>query len=178
MERRTRKRKVLSRSRILLLLLADAGALTLETLASMADYRRQSWRKLLQFTERQEWNPNRSTLATTLWRLQKQGLISHEGHHWRLTRAGKEIANAARLPQKLPPKDGRRRILIFDIPETKKEKRDWLRRELSAYEYEPLQKSVWLGTRPIPQYFLKEAEEIGILHYIHIFEIAAGGTLD
>ena len=172
------KQKIFTWGKMALFLLADAGKLTLETLSEMADYRRRSWRKLLEGSEQFMQMPKRKTLSVILWRLQKQGFVAREGRYWRLTSTGKKAARQIALPRPLPPKDGRRRIIVFDIPEAEKHKRGWLRRELVAYGYESLQKSVWHGMRPLPKRFFEEAEDIAILSYIHIFEITAGGTLD
>jgi hypothetical protein len=40
-----------------------------------------------------------------------------------------------------------------------------------------LQKSVWIGKRPLPEYFLEMLRERELFEYFHIFEIKESGTL-
>ncbi len=68
----------------------------------------------------------------------------------------------------LPPKDGKPRLVIFDIPEDERGHRDWIRSRLLSCDYVPLQKSVWFGKRPLPQELLKELKDRNITRYIHV----------
>lgn len=68
-------------------------------------------------------------------------------------------------------------IIVFDIPEVSRKKRDYLRFELLALGYKPIQKSVWLGCGPLPQEFIKYLKEMKTLDYIHIFSIKEFGTI-
>src|SRR3989344_2297817 len=49
--------------------------------------------------------------------------------------------------------DGKWRILIFDVPEKIRGKRDFLRRELIDFGFYPLQKSVWVYPYNLPEDF-------------------------
>ena len=123
------------------------------------------------------------SISAALQRLQKQGLVIHENGKWIFTKAGKNFAESAfkykkfRNKNLLPKKDGVKRIMIFDVPETEKEKRDWLRGELVHHDYEPLQKSVWIGNRPLLPEFIKTIDFLGMSSYIHIFSIKDEGTI-
>ncbi|OHA03375.1 MAG: hypothetical protein A3C92_00330 [Candidatus Sungbacteria bacterium RIFCSPHIGHO2_02_FULL_53_17] len=77
----------------------------------------------------------------------------------------------------MPKKDGKLRIVIFDIPERDRRKRDWLRVQLLANDFEPLQKSVWTGTRPLSVTLMKEIDALNLGAYIHIMSIGEKGTL-
>ena len=46
-------------------------------------------------------------------------------------------------------------IVIFDIPEIRKNKRNWLRGDLMALGFMQLQKSVWFGPAPLPKKFIE-----------------------
>ena len=117
---------------------------------------------------------SRETISNTLSRLKRKGLIKKTGPPkqtiWRITRAGKNHFIATkRVPIfSLPPKDGKMRLVLFDIPENERDKRDWLRPRLLSCDYTPLQKSVWVGERPLPQELRKELDEKGIGRYIHV----------
>ena len=59
--------------------------------------------------------------------------------------------------------DGAWRILFFDIPESKRKYRDYLRRVLKRVGFKELQRSIWVYPYPVPA-FLKELvfyKEIG-----------------
>lgn len=69
------------------------------------------------------------------------------------------------------------KIVIFDIPEKERYKRDWLRSALSVLGFSLLQQSVWIGSKKIPEDFLYDLKNLKILSYIHIFEITKQGTI-
>ncbi len=68
-------------------------------------------------------------------------------------------------------------IIIFDIPEKEKRKRDWLRSVLKNLGFQMIQKSVWLGKVKIPQQFLEDLNNLQIINYVEIFEITKTGSL-
>ena len=47
--------------------------------------------------------------------------------------------------------DGKWRMLMFDIPEKKRKERDWLRYQLLCIDYQPIQKSIFIGKQPIEE---------------------------
>ena len=123
-------------------------------------------------------------ISTYLWNLKKQNLVYLKDGKWFATNLGKSLVET--IKQKrfisidtliLPPKDDVSRLVIFDIPETERQKRDWIRIELVSCDYKPLQKSVWLGFRPLPQEFIEELDFLKIKNYVHIFSIDKKGTI-
>jgi len=68
-------------------------------------------------------------------------------------------------------------IVIFDIPEREKRKRNWLRSILKNIGLEMIQKSVWIGKVKIPKDLIDKAQELKIINFIEIFEITKGGSL-
>ncbi len=117
---------------------------------------------------------SRETISVTLSRLKKKGLVTSKGPPrktlWKITARGKYHFRATKNAggPALPPKDGRARIVIFDIPEDERGKRGWLRKRLLACDYAPLQKSVWVGERPLPQELLQELKDLHISRYVHV----------
>jgi hypothetical protein len=68
-------------------------------------------------------------------------------------------------------------ILIFDIPEKEKRKRDWLREVLKKLGLKMIQKSVWIGKTKIPKEFLDDLFKLKVIDYVEIFEITKAGSL-
>ena len=123
---------------------------------------------------------SRLSFEVILSRLQKQKLITRQSGKWSITNLGKKIIGESKFRQnsELPPEDGKARLFIFDIPERERKKRLWLRLELISYGYKLLQKSVWVGYRPLPEDFLRDLEDFKLKSHIHIFSIHHKSTLE
>lgn len=67
-------------------------------------------------------------------------------------------------------------LVIFDIPEKERIKRDWIRFQLEKLNFKVLQKSVWWGTTGLPKEFIKDLKKYEILNYVHIFSVKKKGT--
>lgn len=126
----------------------------------------------------------RNLIAVTLWRLQKEGLVTRDGNRktarWHLTAIGRsklgEFIQNAR-PVELPSKDGKIRIVSFDVPEKERWKRSRLRSVLIASDFAMLQRSLWFGQRPLPHFVFDEIKNLKLRHFVHIFEISERGTI-
>jgi hypothetical protein len=123
-----------------------------------------------------------------LYHLQKEGLIKKKNKgktSWLITKKGKEKLRKLKEQQKdfIPKKTYNLekgddlKIVIFDIPEKYREKRDWLRWVLLNLNFKMLQKSVWIGQNKLPQDFIKDLKELNILQYIEIFSVNKTGTI-
>lgn len=128
------------------------------------------------------------TLSSILSRLKKEGLVIAGGPRkktiWNITPKGRQYlkSHPARhrefhLRYHLPPKDGLLRIIIFDVPEQDRKKRNWLRAELVGIGYSILQKSVFIGTRPIPTDFIRELDRQKLSSAVHIIQAEKKGTI-
>ena len=124
------------------------------------------------------------TLSTLLSRLQGQGLVARQGKRrsssWILTKKGKRAIQKSgemRIPEIAEP-DGITRLVIFDIPERERRKRDMLRAELIGYDFQGLQRSVWIGYRPLPQDFIEFLDFLNLKNKVHIFSVRESGTLE
>ena len=136
------------------------------------------WRRLGNGSKR----PTRQTFSVLLSRLQREGLIERRGVNrfafWRITSKGKQyLAEQATLPKVLK-RDGIRRLVIFDIPEQEKKKRDTLRYELATMGYQQLQKSVWMGDFPLSMDLLELLDALDLKKHVHIFSVNQTGTLN
>ena len=87
------------------------------------------------------------TIRHSLWRLQKQGFVEKKSTNYILTGKGKQLMDyILKRKERLNKKwDSKYRVVIFDIPEEKKDFRSWLRQELYLLSYERLQKSVFVS---------------------------------
>ncbi len=91
----------------------------------------------------------KDSIRDTRDRLLRLGLLSYVDGKLRLTDAGKRKLNFLTAQQNQGNRekrkwDGRWRVLIFDIPERRRQTRDMLRRSLSSVGFIRLQHSVWV----------------------------------
>lgn len=130
---------------------------------------------------------NRRKMCALLYQLKKQGFVAKNINNgktfWEITANGKKhlekLINKFNLPRKIYKKEKNNgfTIVIFDIPEKYRRKRDWLRHALITLEFELLQKSVWIGKNKIPKSFLNDLADLNIIDNIHIFSVAKTGTI-
>jgi len=122
--------------------------------------------------------------------LKKNGLIDEKKNEGKkilsITKKGREKflflkkQNKDFLPEILYQKEEGSKfiIIIFDIPEIDKRKRNWLRAVLRNLEFKMIQKSVWMGKIKIPKDFLSDLHEINLVNCVEIFEISKTGSLE
>lgn len=119
------------------------------------------------------------TVSALLSRLQRTGLVARrkrEGkNEWVLTKEGSAHLRSHIIP--IPPTDGISRLVIFDIPERERKKRNAIRAELIACNFTRLQKSVWMGTNPLPEDFIAMVDDLRLKGKLHIFSIREHGTI-
>ena len=121
------------------------------------------------------------TVSSTLSRLRRQGLVARRGkrgtYSWTLTKRGAQRMRSDQI-NTIPPSDGITRLVIFDIPEKERRKRDVIRAELIACNFRSLQKSVWIGENPLPDDFIALVDELKLRGRLHIFSIREAGTIE
>ena len=128
-------------------------------------------------------NVKRRTLYATIRRLKRRMFIRNAGGVFSITSVGKAYLKD-RLAKNLPPHlkawcqsskkkhyDKFKVLVAFDIPEVDKIKRDWLRIELAAMNFLPMQKSVWIGPAPLHKDFVVNLDKIGVLDFVKFFKI-------
>ena len=98
---------------------------------------------------------------------------------WTLTKKGKTVLQEDTNPveRPLPPRDDILRLVIFDIPEKERKKRDVLRAELVACNFSQLQKSVWMGYNPLPEECIELIDALSLKQRVHIFSVKEKGTI-
>lgn len=137
-------------------------------------------------SQREELVKKRKSFHSLIYKLKKDGLVAQSGgHSLHLTHRGKKKLEIlkTRLSKSLPEKiyekesDDKFKIVIFDIPEQQRHKRNWLRATLIGLDFIMLQKSVWFGKNKIPEDLLEDLEELELLPFVEIFEISKKGTI-
>ena len=127
------------------------------------------------------WKPSKAhsenSMRSTISRLQKNGFIEMRDGKLSLTEKGKEyFENKKKLSLKFSSpftlNSPKNLLLMFDIPESKKAGREWLRWHLREFQYFMIQKSVWVGPGPLPKKFGAYLKEIGLYTYIKTFRLA------
>jgi len=176
-----------SRTRLILEFLAEGGWVMLDSLYPKNYPQSQLARDLLGLdTRRTSKEKTKRSLSSILSRLKREGLAERHGSKkyakWTITPKGKRhvkevtprIFPSVRI---LPASDGILRLVAFDIPETERKKRDWIRKELIGCGYTMLQKSVFVGYRPLPHDFVEQLDMLGLDKKVHIMSIEKKGTL-
>jgi DNA-binding transcriptional regulator PaaX len=97
--------------------------------------------------------------------------IKNNETFFRLTPKGKSLTEFVKFCTGKMKWDGRWRILIFDIPEKEKYKRDALRRRLNDMGLKQLQQSVWVTPYPLPDVFSDFVADLRVRPYL--FSITA-----
>ena len=117
------------------------------------------------------------SMSSIIYYLKKEELIGKNDKGWYLTPQGKKYMKRKEdsLQQfehqfsKESPKD---LLVMFDIPEIKKAEREWFRWHLKKFNYEMIQKSVWVGPSPLPKQFMDYISKIGLKNSIKTFKLA------
>ena len=129
----------------------------------------------------------KNNFYSLLSRLKRQGFVERKRKgsktFWKITPKGekrleklKNIFKAPRLFYK-QEKDGGLNIVVFDIPEKHRAKRNWLRSNLLSLDFIMLQKSVWIGKNKLPEEFLKALAELDLIEFVHIVKVSKTGTI-
>jgi len=132
----------------------------------------------------------RENLYNLIINLRKQGLVSRKEKtgkkFWQLTPKGEKELKKLKayyrknnLPERKYSSDASDAftIIIFDVPEKERRKRDWLRKKLVEMKFKKLQGSVWIGKYRVPEQFLKDLNESKLIECVEIFTVGKAGTL-
>ncbi len=120
-----------------------------------------------------------NTLSGSLAYMEKKGLLEYDIDKINITHKGREYIkrkydSLQQFNHKFEKDAPKNLIVMFDIPETKKAEREWLRWHLKKFHYAMIQKSVWVGPSPLPKEFLDYIETIKIKDGFKTFKLARG----
>jgi DNA-binding transcriptional regulator PaaX len=121
-------------------------------------------------------NHKKKSIDNALNRLKNKQYINFESDKVVVTEKGKQYLKRrmSSLPvfsspfNRTAPKN---LIVMFDIPEDKKNEREWFRYHLKRFGYEMIQRSVWLGPSPLPVEFVSYLKSIGLSNNIKTFKV-------
>lgn len=119
----------------------------------------------------------KQSINNALYQLNKNKYISKENDCILLSPYGRKYVENKKIRlmtfdsffKKESPKN---LIVMFDIPEAKKAEREWFRFHLRKFDYEMIQKSVWVGPSPLPKDFLDYIKDIKLKECIKTFKLA------
>ena len=117
------------------------------------------------------------SIHSMMFYIKNEGLIEKGDKGWYLTPAGKKYMkkkedSLQRFEHEFSKETPKNLIVMFDIPETKKAEREWFRWHLKKFDYEMIQKSVWVGPSPLPKEFMDYVSKIGLKGAIKTFKLA------
>lgn len=117
------------------------------------------------------------SVKSSLSRMKERGLIEKCEEYWYVTPLGKKYVqrkfeSLAQFVNTFPKGAPKNLIVMFDIPETKKAEREWFRWQLKKFNYQMIQKSVWVGPSPLPKKFMAYVEKIKLKSAIKTFRLA------
>lgn len=119
-----------------------------------------------------EYPLKKSALSQAIARLRDKGFLEttkdEKGLILKLTDEGKQILFLTEVSEE--EWDGKWRIIIFDIPESKRLIRNLFRRNLKKWEFKPLQKSVWISKKHITEKLIKYVEYLKIEEWVLVIE--------
>lgn len=127
--------------------------------------RQRHWLKHKQNNQRQF---KRQTLRNQFYNARVQGLIVFDEYNIpRLTSKGRELIRPYR-PQKLG--HGAQLMIIFDIPEAERGKRQHLRLLLKELGFKKVQQSVWTSQHDHRDYIKSEVRMLGLKDCVQVYE--------
>ena len=117
-------------------------------------------------------NLNYSKTYKAIQRLKQKGYLmtkkEEENIILKLTQSGqKQLSLIKNLGDK--PWDKKWRIVIFDIPEEHSKLRNALRYRLKVWQFQQLQKSVWVSKKDLLKELKEFLKELGITNWVKIF---------
>ena len=169
---------------------------TIGLLDAMTSGYSESYKKLKRyqrepFSFKSDWSKSYSEsqkFYSLLYYLKKQGLIEGKkdgrGSLWRIRPAGieklsnikkRKIFSVSSINYREEPDT--LKIITFDIPTKDDRKRYWLRAVLKRIGSKMLQKSVWFGKKKIPESFMNDLRERGMIDYVHVLAVSKTGSL-
>ncbi len=133
---------------------------------------RQKFYNLLSYLKHRGLVEKRQRNKSNLWSLTSKGLVWLKN----IKNEKLNLKKPFRKPENLEIDE--LKIIVFDIPEVERHKRNWLRQSLYNLDFSMLQKSVWVGKTKLPEEFIKRLQELKILSCIHIFTVKETGTIN
>lgn len=130
-------------------------------------YRKILWERV----KRRREHIKAQAFTQSVYRLRKKGILMQEGKFIKINR--KELTEFSRyflIKHVCPPKSGKV-LLSFDIPQSKKKTRDWLRSQIKYWDFKMIHQSLWLGNGPLPKEFNERLKGLDVFENVRIFKV-------
>lgn len=112
-------------------------------------------------------------LQKTLHRLEAKGLIKKTKNGRAITPIGKKLVKKFKKEiDSLSKWDGKWRLITFDVPEKKKNDREWIRYVLKNNGFKPMHKSVFIGKHALPARVYGEIYERKLVDYVRFLTVS------
>lgn len=106
-----------------------------------------------------------------IYRLKKRGILEDKNDTFYLSQKGKRIFGNLYKRVKEKPLKNNKILIIFDIPETKRKVRTWIRNQIKEWDFEMVQKSVWVGYGPLPKEFVERLKFLEVSNGVKIYNL-------
>lgn len=113
----------------------------------------------------------KSVYNQNIYRLKKNGYLIQENDNIIISPKGILYQNNQYRYIKNKIEKKNKIIFIFDIPETKKKAREWVRNQIKFWDFTMIQKSVWVGHGPLPLEFSNRLKVLEIDKCVRIFNV-------
>ena len=131
--------------------------------------------ELLKMLKKRQREYSSRMLSKKLYTLKAQGLvIEYVDGGLQLDEAGQqrlELAELSNITFRNKKTDGSSRLIIFDIPEQRRDARDMLRRKLKEFECRQLQKSVYITPYVCEDEIGEIARILNVAPHIHVLKV-------
>ena len=119
----------------------------------------------------------KNVFRQNIYRLNKKGIIKNSDGKYALSKKGRLLYASPYKTILATPLETKRIIVLFDIPESKKKVREWLRMQIRLWGFTMIQKSVWLGHGPLPEEFDERLRLLGVEKNVKVFNVQKTGKL-
>ena len=132
-------------------------------------YRKILWSRL----KARQKNSRIGAFDQNIYRLRRKGLVETRGGSVYVCRGEllRFMTKRNSVIKNIFPNKTEKVLISFDIPETKKKTRDWLRNQIKYWDFEMIHKSLWLGHGPLPREFSERLKQLSIDKYIRVFKV-------
>ena len=143
-----------------------------EIIAFLFSYRSTSIRrKILWEHVKERNNISRRVYNQNIYRLKKKRFIHSNNDDFIISDKGVAYYKNPYRQIKRSFDKKTRVILIFDIPESKRNVRNWIRNQIKFWDFEMIQKSVWVGHGPLPPEFSNRLKLLEVEKCVRVFNI-------
>ncbi len=104
-------------------------------------------------------------IYNTLYRLTIEGYLEQDGKRYTITDLGKQLIHKVN-----PKKDGIWKIIIFDIPESKRAIRNTLRSKLISLGFKKWQNSIWISPYALDPAIEEELNQLATKLFIRLIK--------